>query len=458
MKKGKGDLSLEFSVLKTLFDKSVDSDIRLSLAASLTNDSFGFTESQTIWKFINEEYLSEGQGIPSFKTAYKNPAFPKDYEALFKKGDSLTSQEDVDSATKSLREYSNRRKIVSLLENTYDAVKSGKIKTRKIISDIEDTLVEIRSGDKKNEDIATGGVEDDLSTKHLLDDVLSDEKDKLSPTGFKQLDKLLGGGCGDGDLITITANTGGGKTACVFNMLKYIYSINHEIPVIISLEMKNKEVYARLISNIANVPYGKIKSKTLDVEDKKHIKKTWRAFESIGDKYNCKYVLWSPKEDVDIRQALVPFSNIKPGSWIFIDYINLLRKDPGLSEPENLAAMSRYAKRWAQGHNCKVVILTQLDDKTHDIRYSRAIKENSNLWLWWDFTAEEREEGITEWHLGKSRSSELGDFQMRMQMKYMRISDLMQNKSNRSESSIQEKKVERDANDEVDDMLSDDDF
>lgn len=452
-KKGKGDLSLEFSILKSLFSKNVDKKLKITLLGSLNENSFAFAESKSVWNFINTEYLLEGKGIPSLKAALKNPAFPSEVELLFKKGELLQTEEDISESLKSVKDYSTKRKLIELIENAYTAVKEGK-KTRKIVSDIEDALIELRSGDKKEEDIATGGVEDDLSTKKLLTSLLSDEQDKLSPTGFRQLDKLLGGGCGDGDVITITANTGGGKSAAVCNMLKFIYSVNHENVVLISLEMKNIEIYARLISNIADVAFKKIKSKQLAPEDKKQIKKLWKAFESIGDKYDCKYVLWSPSEDVDMREALVPMSNIKAGSWIIIDYINLLRKDASMSEPENLAAMSRYAKRWAQGHNCKVVLLTQLDEKTHDIRYSRAIKENSNVWLKWNYTAEEREEQVTTWQLAKSRSSELGDFEMKMNLSKMRIQDKVAQKD---EGTLSRQK-EKTANEEIDEMLGEDDF
>lgn len=454
MKKGKSDLSLEFSILKTIFDKSVDKDLKLKIIGTLTENSFAFNESKAVWNFVNNEYVIEGKGIPSLKAALKNPAFPDNTELLFSKGDTLRSEEDIEDSLKSLKEYTSRRKLVEIVENAYNSIKQGH-KTRKILSDMEDALVEMRSGDKKNEDIATGGVGDDLSTKKLLNSLLSDEQDKLSPTGFKQLDKLLGGGCGDGDVITICANTGGGKSAAVCNLLKYIYSINHENVVLISLEMKNIEIYGRLMSNVADVPYGKIKSKKLDVEDKKHIKKTWKAFESIGDKHDCKYVLWSPTEDVDIRQALIPFSNIKKGSWLIIDYLNLL-SDYGddKNEAQSLTAMSRYAKRWAQGHNCKVVLLSQLDSKSNQIRYARGVLENTNSYIYWNYTAEEREEQVTTWHLGKSRSSELGDFQMKMNLGKMRIQDVFENKS----SGNFEKKQEKSANDEIDEMLGEDDF
>lgn len=458
MKKGKGDLSLEFSVLKTIFDKKVDKDLKLTLLSKLNNNSFAFEESKSVWKFITEEYLEDGKGVPSFKVASKNPEFPKETEPLFDKGSVLTSEDDIYSATKTLREYSDRRKIASITEKVVEDLRSGKVKSRKILSYIEDSIIELRSGDRKEEDIATGGVEDDLSTKKLLNAVLSDEKDKLSPTGFKQLDRMLGGGCGDGDLILITANTGGGKSAAVCNMLKYIYSVNHENVVLISLEMKNVEIYGRLLSNLADVPYKKIKSKTLDIEDKKHIKKTWKAFEAIGDKHDCKYVLWSPTEDVDIRQALVPFSNIKKGSWVILDYLNLLNNnDEGLSEAQALSKASRYAKRWAQGHGCKVALLSQLDGKTEDIRYSRAVKEHANVWVKWNYTEEDREAQVTTWTLGKSRSSELGDFEMKMNLGKMRISD-MSTKTYNQEATLTKGKKEKDANEEIDDMLSDDDF
>lgn len=70
-----------------------------------------------------------------------------------------------------------------------------------------------------------------------------------------------------------------------------------------------------------------------------------------------------------------------------------------------------------------MVILTQLDEKTRDIRYSRAIKEHSNIWIWWSYGEEDREAGYCEWNLAKSRSSTLGSFAMDMELSYMRVKD-----------------------------------
>ena len=50
-------------------------------------------------------------------------------------------------------------------------------------------------------------------------------------------------------------------------MLKFIYTVNHENSVLVSLEMKNEEIGERLSSILSDVKYNKIRNKSFTDEE-----------------------------------------------------------------------------------------------------------------------------------------------------------------------------------------------
>jgi replicative DNA helicase len=463
----KGNLNLEFCILKTLMNKSTDPETKSILLSSLTQNSFAFDESKDVYDLIFKEFTDASKPIPSLSVILNHPEISERSKIFLKKEkyQPFDDKEDVVNALSSLKEYSNRRKLAEVLEKGYELLNKG-VSASKIVAEMDSSIFEIKSGNKSKSDFVVGGVKGDNSSKRQLKEILSRDKTTLSRTGFKQLDKLLGGGAEPGNVITISASTGGGKSTAALDMMKFVYSVNHENVLLASLEMKNKELSERLYSCLTRIPYAKIKNKTFTDEEALIIKKAWKKFERIGRENDCRYCLWSPVEDVNIHQLLAPCTNMGY-KWVFIDYLNLVAEDKeNLSEPQSLSKMTRYAKRWAQANNCIVVILTQLDEKTHDIRYSRAIKEHSNIWLWWHYTEEDRESGCCDWNLAKSRSSELGKFTMDMMLKYMTIKDKeVSDKPNSTDRAVEEdrgkkkkRKIKEDSEDSMNMLDDGDDF
>lgn len=450
----KGDIELELSILKTLLSEETPKKIKSKILGDIKSDSFAFEETKGIYELLYNNYIDEGKKIPSLKVILKHPDITKQQRIFLKKEkyEPLTSTTDVEESLSSLKEYRTKRKLSEIAMNTYEKLESND-NSQSILEGIETGLLEARSGDRKNEDIVVGGDTDDDSAEQLVNKVTSKEKIRLSRTGFKKLDDCLGGGCGEGDLFILTASTGGGKTTAVLNMLKFIYTVNHENVVLVSLEMKNEEIGERLMSNLSNVKYTKLRNKNFSEEEEEAIRKSWKKFNKVGRKNGCRYYFDSPTEDVDIHRVLAPLTG-GGYKWVFIDYINLLAEtNDNLSEAQSLSKIARYAKRWAQKNKAIVVLLSQLDEKTHTIRYSRAIKEHANTWLWWHYTDEDREKGTCTWTLGKSRGSKIGSFDMKMDLEYMRITDLDDNEySNNSNAESNEKKQTKSPSVEDDDF------
>ena len=421
----KGDIELELSLLKTLLSEETPKKIKSKILGDINSDSFAFDETKGIYELLFSNYINEGKKIPSLNIVLKHPDISKEQKLFLKKEkyEPFTSTTDVEEALDTLREYKRKRKLSSIIMNAYESLEQND-SSESILGEIESSLLETRSGDRKNEDFVIGGASEDNSAKKIINRVLSKEKQRLSRTGFHQLDEYFGGGCGEGDCFVITATTGGGKTAAILNMLKFVYTVNHENAVLISLEMKNEEIVERLASIISNVKYSKIRNKTITEDEEYAIRKAWKKFNKVGKIHGCKYNLYSPTEDVDIHRVLNPLTGMGY-KWVFLDYINLLDEtNDKLSEAQSLSKIARFAKRWAQKNRAIVVLLSQLDEKTHTIRYSRAIKEHANSWVWWHYQDEDREKGYCTWNLGKSRGSKIGSFDMKMDLEYMRISDM----------------------------------
>lgn len=432
----KGDIELELSLLKTLLSKETPKKIKSKILGEIKSDIFAFDETKGIYDLLFDNYINEGKKIPSLHVVLKHPDITREQRIFLKKDkyEALTTSTDVEETLHTLKEYKKKRKLAEIVTKAYEQLE-GNDKSNTIFEEMETGLLEARSGDKRNEDFVIGGASEDDSADRLIDRVLSKDKERLSRTGFKQLDNCLGGGCGEGDLFVITATTGGGKTAAIINMLKFVYSVNHENAIMVSLEMKNEEIAERLASLLSGVPYKKIRNRTIDENEEYTIRKAWKHFNKIGKKYGCRYHLDSPTEDVDIHQVLTPLTGMGY-KWVFIDYINLLAEnDDKLSEAQSLSKIARFAKRWAQKNKAIVVLLSQLDEKTHTIRYSRAIKEHTNSWLWWHYTDEDRDKGSCTWNLGKSRGSSVGSFDMKMDLEYMRMTDLDDQDNSSSDNS-----------------------
>lgn len=447
----KGDIELELSLLKTLLNEETPNKIKSKILGEIKSDSFAFDETKGIYDLIFNNYINEGKKIPSLKVVLKHPDITREQRIFLKKEkyEALTSKTDVEETLNTLKEYKRKRKLSELVMNAYEQLESNE-NSQIISEDIETRLLEARSGDKKNEDFIIGGSVEDNSANKFVNKVLSKEKEHLSKTGFKQLDYYLGGGCGEGDLVIITATTGGGKTAAILNLLKYVYTVNHENVVIESLEMKNKEIVERLLSMLSGVEYKKVRNKTFDEDEEYKLRKAWKRFNKVGKENDCRYHLDSPTEDVDIHQVLAPLTGMGY-KWVLVDYITLLAENnQNLTEAQSLSKIARYSKRWAQKNKAIVVLLAQLDEKTHTIRYSRAIKEHANTWIWWHLHDEDRETGVCTWNLGKSRGSSIGSFDMRMDLEHMRIYDA--ENENENHNHTEQKETKQKINKEDDDF------
>lgn len=206
------------------------------------------------------------------------------------------------------------------------------------------------------------------------------------PSGFKDLDELLGG-FQNSDFIVIAARPSMGKTAFALSIARNA-AVDANIPVaFFSIEMSDMQLVIRLISsetkiNSHNIRTGKISQKDLSVIVKK-IGKLAKAPMFIDD---------SPALSITELRAkcrrLKAEHNIR---LILIDYLQLIHPPKAESREREISIISSSLKQIAKELNIPVIALAQLNRSVEsradkkpmlsDLRESGSIEQDADVVL-----------------------------------------------------------------------------
>jgi replicative DNA helicase len=202
------------------------------------------------------------------------------------------------------------------------------------------------------------------------------------PTGFPQLDALIGG-WEPGKMYVLAARPGMGKTALAMNMATNA-AADGDIVGAISLEMSSDQIADRLLAGASGLPMNSIRTGELDGElfsllyDAAESAKDLRlAIDSSG---HC-----SASQLVTRVRTLQRHGRV---ALLVIDYLQLMDSD-GHNRQEQVATISRACKMVSLAHKIPVLVLSQLSrdvekrtDKRpvlSDLRDSGAIEQDADV-------------------------------------------------------------------------------
>ena len=213
------------------------------------------------------------------------------------------------------------------------------------------------------------------------------------PTGFTDLDQLLGG-LHKTDLIIIAGRPSMGKTALATNIafkMVNTKSMDDEnkknIVGFFSLEMSSEQLATRILAEDSSISSEKIRRGQFNSND---FQKIVKSSQTLGDL--SLYIDDSPNLSISALRTRARRLKRKYGlNAIVIDYLQLIR--PSLSRPDNrvleIAEMTRNLKSLAKELNIPVLCLSQLsrqveqrDDKRpqlSDLRESGAIEQDADV-------------------------------------------------------------------------------
>ncbi|MCL5031308.1 MAG: replicative DNA helicase [Bacteroidetes bacterium] len=260
------------------------------------------------------------------------------------------------------------------------------------------------------------------------------------PTGFYELDEMLGG-FQKSDLIIIAARPSMGKTAFALTLARNA-AIDHKIPVgIFSLEMSTMQLVIRLLCAEGRLNAHLVRTGKLPHEE--GVKLSKNAHKLIESPV---YVDDMPAQSVlEIRAKARRLKSEKDIGMIIIDYLQLMQ-GPAKSESREreISHISRSLKSLAKELNIPVIALAQLNravetrnDKRpqlSDLRESGSIEQDADVVLFLNrpeyygikaFSDDNSPtEGIAEVIIGKQRNGPTGEIRLAFIKEYARFENL----------------------------------
>ena len=274
-----------------------------------------------------------------------------------------------------------------------------------------------------------------------IEAIHSNTKQKFSvPTGFYELDELLGG-FQKSDLIIVAARPSMGKTAFALTVARNA-AIDHKVPVgIFSLEMSTMQLIIRLLCAEGRLNAHLVRTGKLPNEE--GVKLSRNAHKLIESPI---YVDDMPAQTVlEIRAKARRLKAEKNIGMIIIDYLQLMQGPAHIESREReISHISRSLKSLAKELNIPVIALAQLNravetrtDKRpqlSDLRESGSIEQDADVVLFLnrpeyygiktfpdDATPTE---GVAEIIVGKQRNGPTGDVRLAFIKEYARFENL----------------------------------
>jgi replicative DNA helicase len=274
-----------------------------------------------------------------------------------------------------------------------------------------------------------------------IEAIHSNTKQKFSvPTGFYELDEMLGG-FQKSDLIIIAARPSMGKTALALSLARNA-AVDHKVPVgVFSLEMATMQLVIRMLCAEGRLNAHQVRTGKLPSEE--GIKLSKNAHKLIESPL---FIDDTPAQTVlEIRAKARRLKAEKNIGMIVIDYLQLMQ-GPSNSESREreISHISRSLKSLAKELNIPVVALAQLNravetrnDKRpqlSDLRESGSIEQDADVVLFLnrpeyygiknfmdDGTSTE---GVAEVIIGKQRNGPTGDIRLAFIKEYARFENL----------------------------------
>ena len=193
------------------------------------------------------------------------------------------------------------------------------------------------------------------------DQYFQEQKEEKLYTGFSKLDEITGGLEG-GDVIVIGARPGVGKSAFTSQIILEMAKAGKRIGFY-NLEMSEKQVYERLLSNQSGIRLNRIRRAIQFLGDEKE------RFESANQMLG--------KMDILISSGTKSVSEIRNEcrhqelDCIIIDYLQLVRADTRYqSRASEVGAISKAIKALAMELNVPIIALSQLN-RTSEMRETK---------------------------------------------------------------------------------------
>lgn len=282
-----------------------------------------------------------------------------------------------------IREMWQRREIINLKYSHID----DETDPRKNISDLNIEIAKILGSDYKREWSDMSQLMYDLMI-HQTEMAKGDRS--FITTGFKRADRL-NGGFYNGQMIVIGARPSVGKSALMGQMALSMARSGKKVGIV-SLEMSNNEIAARLSAIETGIDFGRV-YRDIATDEALHR----RFYDQISRDFINLPIYLSDKTKVNIGEIKAKAWKLKSShgcDCLMIDYLQLVdtsSDNRSYNREQQVAEMSRGIKLMAHELDIPIIVLCQLNrqvtarsykdrfPKLSDLRESGAIEQDADV-------------------------------------------------------------------------------
>ena len=289
-----------------------------------------------------------------------------------------------------------RRKLLSVLKHSVTAVYDSSS------DEIDDLIERIH---KKVDETSSDRLTDDDIAKSSAPALMGPVEEELAyirehggprkflDTGFSRLNALSWGGFRPGHLNVLAGRPGMGKTSFALNLCENIFREDQSDKTVLffTLEQRTEEIMLKMLSAMSDVPFGRLKTTRLDIDESKAVAK---AKETI-EEYLADFIVMNP-DGLTITEMIHMVKQVKRArgrlDLVCVDYIGLMQPDEAhrwQSRTLEIAEITRGLKNLANQEEVPILALAQLnrnaDSRTDqrprlsDLRDSGSIEQDADM-------------------------------------------------------------------------------
>ena len=381
------DIEAEKAVLGSMLKNQ---DARAEVSAILNAEDFYLKEHQEIYRTM-AEMSQKGTGI-DITTVYsalkqrKTADMVGGITYLSRLMDEAIVPSNARYYAESVADKSRMRQLITEAEAIRDAAYSLELPPEDILDNAEQRILEIAHKSQRSNYVDINEVLFE-NIRMLQEMEKTGGANRGTPTGFRDVDKILGG-LQKTDLIILAARPGVGKTAFALNIAEHAAAIGKKV-MVFSLEMANTQLGERLLSMTANVPLENIHKGKLTMEE-------WEDISAAQDGFYGSDMVVDENSVVtpmEIKNKCRRFKQEKGDlDLVIIDYLQLMSMGGYRIEQreKEIAGITRAIKIMAKELDCAVILISQLSrgpeqrggdhmPRLSDLRDSGAIEQDADV-------------------------------------------------------------------------------
>lgn len=207
---------------------------------------------------------------------------------------------------------------------------------------------------------------------HIIDEMEGKAKKECYSTGLIMLDRYLSGGMHRGEMMTVAAETGGGKSIVLVQAIA-ANLLEGKSAIFFSLEMSGEDIYRRLAANIAGIPV-----REMEEYQYKYGRELPIISQTILKLINMPIDVIDNMHDIsDIENEITRAANENRADIIAVDYLQIINMPNNDNRENAISEAARRLKTCASKNKLVLLTASQVNDDGK-LRESRAIGMHSD--------------------------------------------------------------------------------